>query len=101
MSKNNKESENMNECKCDYKACCESNKVYKEDQNIYKSISEMYERDDSNNLLTTKGYGILCKLKRIGIIVLGVVALLVLFSVKKTVDNIEARVHNASSVITK
>lgn len=91
----------MNECKCDYKACCESNKVYKEDQNIYKSISEMYERDDSNNLLTTKGYGILCKLKRIGIIVLGVVALLVLFSVKKTVDNIEARVHNASSVITK
>ncbi len=91
----------MNEYKCDYKACCESNKAIKEDNNIYKSISEMYERDDSHNLLTTKGYGILCTAKRIGMIVLFAVALLTLFSVKKTVDNIEARMHNASSVITK
>lgn len=92
----------MNEYeKCDYKACCESKKAIKEEHNIYKSLCEMYEKDNDDNILTTKGQTVVRELKRIGIILLAAYALYTLCSIKKTLDNIESRVHNASSVTTK
>jgi hypothetical protein len=61
----------------------------------------MYEKDDSENYLTTKGNTLLRKAKDVGIAILIILGILTVLSIKKTVDNIEARMHNASSVITK
>jgi hypothetical protein len=103
MSKNNKESENIaNEhYKEYYKPCCGEIKKVNEQESLYKSICEMYEKDDSENYLTTKGNNLLCKAKKVGIAILVIIGILTVLSIKKTVDNIEARMHNASSVITK
>lgn len=81
-------------------SCC-GIKVQKEEHNMYKGLFEMYEKDDSNNILTSRGQNILCTAKKVAIYLIAAYALLTLVSVKKTLDNIEGRVHNASSVNTK
>ncbi len=102
MSKNNKESENIaKEYFSEYKPCCNEVKKANEQESLYKSICEMYEKDDSENYLTTKGNTLLRKAKDVGIAILIILGILTVLSIKKTVDNIEARMHNTSSVITK
>lgn len=101
MSKNDKQNENMNEYNKYDKSCCESIKAVKEEHNIYKSLCEMYEKDDDSKILTTNGQNLLRKAKDIGIILLAAYALYALYDIKKTVDNIRVPVHNASSVTTK
>lgn len=101
MSKHDKQNENMNEYKCEYKACCDSNKAIKEEHNIYKSLCEMYEKDDDKNFFTTKGQNFIYEAKRVAVILLAAYAIYTLYDIKKTVDNIRVPVHNASSVTTK
>lgn len=91
----------MNEYNKYDKSCCESIKAVKEEHNIYKSLCEMYEKDDDSNFLTTKGKNFIYEVKRIGIILVAAYALYTLYDIKKTVDNIPVPVHNASSVTTK
>lgn len=87
--------------KCEYKSCCDSNKAIKEEHNIYKSLCEMYEKENDDNFLTTKGHNFIREAKNAGIILLAAYALYTLYDIKKTVDNIPVPVHNASSVTTK
>lgn len=68
---------------------------------MYKSLYELAEKDDTSNIFTTKGRDILCFAKKVAIYAIIAYALLTLVSVKKTLDNIEGIMHNASSVNTK
>jgi hypothetical protein len=101
MSKHDKQNEDMNEYNKYEKSCCESIKAVKEEHNIYKSLCEMYEKENDDNLLTTKGHNFIREAKKAGIILLAAYALYTLYDIKKTVDNIPVPVHNASSVTTK
>lgn len=91
----------MNEYKCEYKACCDSNKAIKEEHNIYKSLCEMYEKENDDNFLTTRGQNFIREAKKAGIILIAAYALYTLYDIKKTVDKTCDCVHNASSVTTK
>jgi hypothetical protein len=102
MSNNNK-SEINNKCEGN-KDCCKSiynSGIYKTDENFYKNLSDYYEKEDDENFFTSRGQEFVHNAKRILIVVAFAVALVTLFSIKKTLDNIDARMHNASSVTTK
>jgi hypothetical protein len=101
MSKHDKQNENMNEHNKYDKSCCESIKAVKEEHNIYKSLCEMYEKENDDNFLTTRGQNFIREAKKAGIILIAAYALYTLYDIKKTVDNIPVTVHNASSVTTK
>ena len=102
MSKDKNTSENINnDCKHFYKFCenkCGSMETQLESN---KSLLKFYEDEDSNNVLTSNGRELLYKAKTVGIYVFWIALIVTLISMKKTLDNIDARVHNAPSVTTK
>jgi len=102
MSKDKNMSENsINGCKHVYKICdnkCENMNTQLESN---KSLLKYYEDEDCNNVFTSKGRELLYTAKTIGIYAFWVALIVTLISMKKTLDNIDARVHNTPSVTTK
>lgn len=102
MSNNKSNIKNyMNECiKNESSPCC-GNVKDKNDNDIYKNLCELYEKEDSENFFTQRGHSAINNIKKVCFFVIIVISFIMLCSIKKTVDNIDARVHNASSAITK
>jgi hypothetical protein len=93
----------MTESKEYYKACnkadyCKTNEV---ELDAKKSLLKYYEEEDCNNIFTSRGRELLYNVKFVFVCLFWAVALLTLVSLKKTLDNIDARMHNAPSVTTK
>jgi hypothetical protein len=102
MSKDKNTSENINnDCKHFYKICDNKFETVNTQLESNKSLLKFYEEEDYKNVLTSNGRELLYKAKTIGIYVFWVALILTLISMKKTLDNIDARVHNAPSVTTK
>lgn len=102
MSKD-KSDKYMHEAKEYYKTC-DKGDCFKADAlelESNKSLLKYYEAEDCNNILTSNGREFLYKAKTVFICIFWAVALLTLVSMKNTLDSINARVHNTSSVTTK
>ncbi len=102
MSKDKNTSENINDnCKHFYKICDNKCETINNQLESNKSLLKFYEDEDSKNVLTSNGRELLYKAKTIGIYVFWVALIVTLISIKKTLDNVDARMHNTPSVTTK
>ena len=93
----------MNESKEDYNACkgvqnCNNVKSQLDSNRV---LLNYYEDSDSKDIFTSNGRDLLYKAKDFLLYAIIVGVMLTLLSMKKTLDNIDARVHNAPSVTTK
>lgn len=79
----------------------EQHKCLKRENEQNKSLLKYYEDEDAKNILTNHGRDMLYNAKRVAIYVFFALLALTALSIKKTLDNIETRLHNASSVTTK
>lgn len=86
-----------------YQNCCTNGYPYKDyiQPSSDKSLLKYYEDCDSNDILTSNGQNVMYKVKTVLIYSFWIALILLLASMKKTLDNIEARVHNTTSVTTK
>lgn len=102
MCKNSKEQQSEIKHSMVNSECCNKKEnIYKGSIEVYKDICDMYEKDDNENFLTSRGNRFVEFLKKVGIAVLIGYAIISIHSMKKTLDNISDTVHNASSVKTK
>lgn len=98
----NKCDKHINES-CGYQNCCKNEYPYKDyiQPASDKSLLKYYEECDSKDILTSNGHNIMYKVKTGLVYAFWIGLILLLASMKKTLDNIEARVHNTPSVTTK
>lgn len=83
---------------CDGSKCCNKEDYQKDPKD---SLLKFYEEEDAKNILTANGRELIYKAKGVFICIFWVAILLTALSVKKTLDNIDTRLHNTPSSITK
>jgi len=93
----------ISEAKENYNACNGINNCnnVKSQLDSNKALLNYYEDSDSKDIFTSNGRYLLYKAKDLLLYAIIVGVMLTLLSMKKTLDNIDARVHNAPSVTTK